>query len=79
MSTINPIQMDINPVPTEVDMNPVPTGEEIPSVRAEESVDKEDPLESSNPHNNIEGISHESSPSEDISTPPLDLPPESRY
>ena len=70
MSTIDPIQMDMNPVPTEV---------EIPSVPTLESVDKENPLESSNPHNNIEGILQESSPSEDISTPPADLPPESRY
>ena len=40
MSTIDPIQMDMNPVPTEVDMNLVPTEVEITPVRAEESVNE---------------------------------------
>ena len=80
MSTIDPIQMDMNPVPTEVDMNPVPTEVDMNSsrpVRPEESVNDKKGLEP-NPHDYIGDVMQEPSP-EDAPVPPPDLPPESRY
>ena len=71
MSTIDPIQMDMNPVPTEVDMNLVPTEVEITPVRVEESVNENNPSESNHYNTiDIEDKIPEPSP-EDIPAPHL--------